>query len=186
MRNLAETFQQGLLYEDFLERYGTVAQRERWRDVERQVLLTAEQQNRLRGFKRLMHVLCLAGVWCGDCAEQCPIFAAFARETPQIQLRFVDRDEHPELAEQVMICGGKRVPVVLFLSEDYFLTGWYGDRTLAKYRQMAAECQGAACATGYLVGKDLLAAVTQEWLNEFERHQWILRTSPRLRAKHGD
>ena len=30
------------------------------------------------------------------------------------------------------------------------------------------------------------AAVLQEWLNEFERVQWMLRLSPRLRQKHGD
>jgi hypothetical protein len=28
--------------------------------------------------------------------------------------------------------------------------------------------------------------VTQDWLNEFERVQWILRLSPRLRQAHGD
>ena len=32
----------------------------------------------------------------------------------------------------------------------------------------------------------LLAEVTQDWLNEFERVQWLLRLSPRLRQMHGD
>jgi hypothetical protein len=31
-----------------------------------------------------------------------------------------------------------------------------------------------------------LAVVTQEWLNEIERVQLLLRLSPRLRAKRGD
>jgi hypothetical protein len=31
-----------------------------------------------------------------------------------------------------------------------------------------------------------LAVVTQEWLNEIARVQFLLRLSPRLRAKHGD
>ena len=30
------------------------------------------------------------------------------------------------------------------------------------------------------------AQVTQDWLNEFDRVQWLLRLSPRLRQKHGD
>ena len=35
-------------------------------------------------------------------------------------------------------------------------------------------------------GDKLLADVTQDWLNEFERIAWLLRLSPRLRQKHGD
>jgi hypothetical protein len=184
--NWTEKFQQGMDYETFLSRHGTAADRQRWYDIARQVTLTEDQRDRLRRFRRQMHVICLAGVWCGDCAEQCPIFAAFARECDRIDLRFLDRDEHPDLTEYLMICGGKRVPVVVFLSEDDFLTGWYGDRTLAKYRQLAASGSGASCPSGYAVDGQLLRAVTEEWLNEFERHQLILCTSPRLRKKHGD
>ena len=80
-----------------------------------------------------------------------------------------------------------RVPAVLFLSEDNFQVGWYGDRTLAKYRKVVAEEFGAACPTGLVPEPEaLLAAVTQDWLNEFERIQLILRTSARLRKLHND
>jgi hypothetical protein len=133
-----------------------------------------------------MKVLCLAGVWCGDCAEQCPIFDAFAQESPNIELRFLDRDAAPAVASELSICGGARVPVVVFLSEDDQPTGRYGDRTLAKYRRMAAALSGPSCASGMAVDGSLLGAVIQDWLDEFERNQLILRTSPRLRAKHGD
>jgi hypothetical protein len=52
---------------------------------------------------------------------------------------------------------------------------------------MAADQLGAACPTGIVPEEQsLLAAVTQDWLNEFERIQLILRTSARLRAVHGD
>ena len=34
--------------------------------------------------------------------------------------------------------------------------------------------------------QSLLESVTQEWLNEFERIQLMLRTSGRLRKLHGD
>ena len=85
------------------------------------------------------------------------------------------------------VCGGARVPQVVFLNEDGQFVSHFGDRTLAKYRQMAAELSGASCPTG-LVGPEgsLLETVIGEWLNEFERVQLILRTSPRLRQRHGD
>ena len=46
---------------------------------------------------------------------------------------------------------------------------------------------GPSCPTGLVIpGDTLLSQVRQDWLNEFERAQWILRLSPRLRQIHGD
>ena len=185
--NYGEKFDQGLTYSAFLEQYGNTKDQSRWQAVHEEVSLTAAQKELLAGFVREMKVLVLAGAWCGDCVNQCPIFDHFAGATDKIQLRFYDRDANPDLAEILQTCGAARVPSVLFLSEDNFICGRYGDRTLAKYRKMAAECSGAACSTGIVSqGDELLKTVTQEWLDEFERIQHMLRTSGRLREKHGD
>ena len=40
-----------------------------------------------------------------------------------------------------------RVPVVVFLSEDYFEVGRFGDRLLSAYRAKGAKELVAACAT---------------------------------------
>lgn len=180
-------FLSGLSYADFLSTYGTEEQRRRWQGVHDQVALTAAQRELLAGFTREMKVLCLAGAWCGDCVNQCPIFDHFVAANSRIAVRYFDRDANPDLGAALSICGGARVPAVLFLSEDNQQIGWYGDRTLSKYRRMAADQLGAACPTGLVPeAQSLLAAVTQDWLNEFERLQLLLRTSPRLRQVHGD
>lgn len=187
MLDYGAKFETGLAYHDFLAKYGTDEQRRRWEAVHEKVSLTAAQRELLAGFSRDMKVLCLAGAWCGDCVNQCPIFEHFAIASHRIQIRYFDRDANPDLGQPLSICGGTRVPVVLFLSEDNAQVGWYGDRTLSKYRKMVADEFGPACPTGILPEQDaLLAAVTQDWLNEFERIQWILRTSARLRKLHGD
>ncbi len=95
-----------------------------------------------------MKVMVFAGAWCGDCANQCPIFDHFARATPKIHLRFFDRDDNPDLGDLISTCGAHRVPSVLFLSEDDHVCGRYGDRTLSKYRDMAEKQLGASCPTG--------------------------------------
>jgi hypothetical protein len=182
----AAEFEKGLLYADFLAHYGTDEHCRRWEVLHAQVKLSPPQRELLAGFRRNMKVLCLAGTWCGDCVNQCPIFDHFAAATPRLQVRYLDRDDNPELAAHLRICGGARVPVVVFLSEDGQFCGLYGDRTLAKYRQMAVQQLGASCPTGIGVDLPLLEAVTQEWLAEFERVQWMLRVSPRLRQLHGD
>ena len=134
-----------------------------------------------------MKVFVLAGAWCGDCVNQCPIFDHFARATPTIRIRYFDRDQTPDLAERLSICGAARVPAVLFASEDDFSCGTYGDRTISKYRELASAAAGAACPTGIVLpGQSAIDGVIQDWLDEFERIQWMLRTSGRLRKLHGD
>jgi thiol-disulfide isomerase/thioredoxin len=189
----AGIFESADSYDQFLERYGKPLDLARWQAKEQSLYLTESQQAVLAGFTRQMNVLCLAGAWCGDCVDQCPILGRFAAESDKIDLRFVDRDDcPPELRDSLKVCGGNRVPVALFLSEEYQPTGMYGDRTLSKYRAMAQSLTGDACSTGLTMPAapgtmdQLTTAVLAEWLAEFERNQLILRTSPRLRQKHAD
>jgi thioredoxin-like negative regulator of GroEL len=197
--NLFEKYGRGLPYADFIARYANEAQKQRWHAVKQQVALTAAQRELLGAFRRAMPVLCLAGAWCGDCINQCPIFEHFAAAAPVIQVRYLDRDEHADVQDALQINGGKRVPVVLFFSEDGHEVARYGERTLSKYRQMVRDLAlsqyhqvmrdlgGASCPTGIqATGAPFLAQVTQDWLNEFERVQWLLHLSPRLRQLHGD
>jgi hypothetical protein len=183
--DLLAKFSEGLPYGGFLERYATPEQRRRWNDFRDSVTLTPVQTELLSSFVREMKVLVAAGTWCGDCVNQCPIFDHFAAASDRIQIRYFDRDDHPDLMQEFPTCGGARVPVVVFLSEDGHICGRAGDRTLAKYRDMAQHA-GAACPTGLAIDSPLTGRVVQDWLNEFERIQWMLRTSSRLRQLHGD
>lgn len=185
--NFNAKFSDGLPYAEFLEKYGTPEHKQRWQTIYDAVSLNNDQIELLQRFVREMKVLVTAGAWCGDCVNQCPIFARFAEANDKIQVRFFDRDDEAELAQALAVCGAPRVPSVLFLSEDGYPCGRSGDRTLSRYRQMAATQLGPACPTG-IHGPDdgSLAVVTQEWLDEFERIQLMLRTSGRLRGVHGD
>jgi hypothetical protein len=185
--NLFEKFHEGLSYADFLSRYATDAQKERWQAVHSQVVLTPAQVQLLGSFRRAMNVMCLVGAWCGDCSGQCPIFEHFAAGFPGLTVRYLDRDTHADVQRELQINGGDRVPVIVLFSEDGFEASRIGERTLSRYRQAMREQAGPACPTGITApGDSLLAQVTQEWLNEFERVQWMLCLSPRLRERHGD
>jgi Thioredoxin len=187
MIDWSSIFADALPYPLFLDRYASPPQRIRWDAMHGRFTLTPAQHTLLDGFARRMLVLCLAGAWCGDCINQCPAFDHFARATPQIELRFMDRDARPELRDRLAINGGHRVPVVVFLSEDWFEVSRYGERTVSTYRRLATEQLGVACPTGIVPpAAEAVVATTAEWLAEFERAQLILRLSPRLRSKHGD
>jgi thiol-disulfide isomerase/thioredoxin len=187
MVSWSQIFAEALPYSAFLDRYATGVQRARWDKTHSQFVLSNAQCNLLRSFTREMPVLCLAGTWCGDCVNQCPVFDHFASVGERIGLRFLDRDAKPEVRELLTINGGQRVPVVVFLSEDWLEVTRYGERTLSIYRRLAADQLGPSCPTGLAPPSgELSSIVVMEWLAEFERAQLILRLSPRLREKHGD
>ena len=180
-------FRQALPYHDFLDRHANPTQRRRWDDSRARVSLKSDQTALLASFRRTMPVFCLAGAWCGDCINQCPIFDAFAQAAPAIDLRFLDRDALPLEADRLTINGGNRVPIVVFLSEDFHEVFRYGERVLSIYRKLVLEQLGPSCPTGSVPpDAGFLNLVVSEWLAEFERAQLILRLSPRLREIHGD
>ncbi|MEM9065356.1 MAG: thioredoxin family protein [Planctomycetota bacterium] len=184
--HLKTKFDAALPYEDYVAT-GDNAKQDAWNDFHAGASLTDAQRTLISGFQRRMPVLVSSGVWCGDCVQQCPLLDLIAQANDKIELRFVDRDEHSDLAEQIQICGGMRVPIVLFLNEDYDLVSFAGDRSLSRYRAMAARQLGASCPLpGAPVPADEVAATLQDWVDEFERAQLICRTSTKLRQRHGD
>ena len=184
---LAEKFAAALPYDRYLHT-GDDEQRRRWQQVYDLARLTPAQAALLGGFVRETKVLIVSGIWCGDCVQQCPLLQRCAEANPRrIDLRLLDRDQHRDLTEKVRMNGGDRVPVALFLAEDHELCAVYGDRTLSRYRALAVKQLGPSCPTGITPpDQDETAATLQDWLNEFERVQLMLRLSARLRQKHHD
>jgi len=187
MLNLFDKWSAGISYQNFLGKYASPSDNARWQFTLNQTVLTPEHHRLLKSFKRRMPILCLAGAWCGDCARQCPILERFAEVTPLIETRYLDRDAHADVQRELRINGGDRVPVVVFFSEDGYEVARYGERTLSQYRHLAQVADGAARPANPNPAADPVPKqIVQDWLDEFERVQLLLRLSPRLRQIHGD
>jgi thiol-disulfide isomerase/thioredoxin len=184
---LSEQFALALPYDRYVQT-GNEEQQRRWQQVYEAAKLTDTQKQLIAGFVREMKVLIFSGVWCGDCVEQCPLIHRIAEaNTGKIDLRFIERQRESELAPELRINGGSRVPVVLFLSEDYEWCATAGDRTVNRYRALALRRLGPLCPTGIVAPeKAELDATLGDWLNEVERVQLMLRLTPRLRQKYQD
>lgn len=184
---LRQKHEAGLPYDDYV-RTGTPVQYENWRAIYAKAAITGDQRTLLAGFTRRINVIALTGIWCGDCVQQLPLIARIAEANPRLMdVRYLDRDQHLDLQALVKVNGGNRVPVLLFCSEDYELVGWFGDRTLSRYRAIAARQLGPSCPLpGAPVDADELAATIQDWVDQFERVHLLLRLSARLRQLHGD
>ncbi|GMR22911.1 MAG: hypothetical protein BMS9Abin37_1293 [Acidobacteriota bacterium] len=175
-------------YDDYLK--GSDPERAgRWESLGARVPpLSAEQRERLTGYARTMNVLAVSGVWCGDCVRQGPMIRQIVEACDEgVSLRVIDRDQNPLLRDEVRILGAARVPVVVFLSEDFHEVGRFGDRTLHTYRLKAETEIGAACAvpTAKLPPKEL-GTERDEWVAIFERMLLMARLAPPLRERHGD
>ena len=184
---LADKHAAGKSYADYVAT-GNPQQQDNWRKLYDLAKPTDAQKRLVGSFVRKINVIGLSGIWCGDCVQQCPLIQRIAEANPEkIDLRWLDRDEHIDLQEKVKVNGGNRVPVLLFLAEDYELVGWFGDRTLNRYRALAAKQLGASCPLpGAPVPQDEVDATLQDWVDQFERAHLILRLSGRLRQKYAD
>ncbi|HZK81563.1 MAG TPA: thioredoxin family protein [Humisphaera sp.] len=184
---LSEKFAAALSYSQYVLT-GTEEQQRRWKQVYDLAKLTEDQRQLTGGFVREMKVLIVSGIWCGDCVQQCPLQQRIAEGNPgKIDLRILDRDQHRDLAEKVRVNAGDRVPVAIFMAEDFELCGVYGDRTINRYRALAKRQLGPSCPIGVVPpDRDEMAATLKDWLDEFERVQLMLRLSARLRMKHSD
>ena len=180
-------FRDAVPYRDYLT---TANDRERaaWAGAEAALpALPDDAGTRLDPAGRIVNVLCLSGIWCGDCVRSVPIVARLAEAAgPSVDFRLMDRDAIPELRDELRVLGAMRVPMVVFLTEDCHEIGRWGDRPLAVYRDKAVTELGAACPLPGSADGGALAAETEEWLDVFERMILMARLAPPLRARHGD
>ncbi|MCP4547438.1 MAG: thiol reductase thioredoxin [bacterium] len=150
--------------------------------------LSPESARRLSDHERHLKILFYSGVWCGDCVRQGPLLKQIADAAgSNVDLRFIDRDLSPELRDELRLLGAMRVPVVVFLSEDYHEVGRFGDRLHTVYRTKLEREQGAACSTGLVSPQaDELNSERGEWVDIVERMLIMLRLAPPLRARYDD
>lgn len=150
--------------------------------------LTPEEAARVKGYNRKLNVLVYSGVWCGDCVRQVPMLRKIADAAGNdVDLRIIERDDSEELQDELRILGALRVPVVVFLSEDFHEVDRAGDRLLTAYRRKAERETGDACDAGLVPPtEEELAAEMGEWVDIVERMLLMLRLAPPLRARYGD
>ncbi len=72
--------------------------------------------------------LVLTEAWCGDAAQSLPLMNALAGANPDIKLRLILRDEHPEIMNLFLTDGGKGIPVLIAIDEEGQVLFHWGPR----------------------------------------------------------
>lgn len=68
--------------------------------------------------------LCISEAWCGDAAQNLPVFAKLASHNPLIQMRVVLRDENAELMDMYLTKEARAIPIVIAIEADTELWHW--------------------------------------------------------------
>ena len=92
-------YEMALTYEEYLKEYHDKA--ERWIEFETRVPnLTKEQINRVQGHNRILNILAMVGIWCGDCSRQLPMIRKIAENAGEkVNLRLIEREISLDLME---------------------------------------------------------------------------------------
>jgi thiol-disulfide isomerase/thioredoxin len=173
-------------YEQYISG-GTATQIEKFRLYEGKIELGQTELATISSWRRKLNVLVFSGLWCGDCARQCPMIAKIAGKNALVTLRFLDNREHANIADEFRIHGASRVPTAIFISEDFFELARFGDRTYSHYKRKVMREAGPSCDAGLGVSPvEELQEELREWLAIFDRVQCLLHLSPMLRERYGD
>ena len=134
---------------------GDSSHNSRWLDaIERTPNLIDQDKGRIQGYNRILNILVYSGIWCGDCVRQVPMIQKIADAAGElVNLKIIEREESPELMEELRLVGSHRVPVTVFLSEDFWEIGRMSDRTLSVYRAKASRDIGRKYNAGILSPK---------------------------------
>ena len=64
--------------------------------------------------------------WCGDAAHALPILHKLSEASDKVEVKYILRDEHPELMDQFLTNGGRSIPKVIRLdaNTNEVLTTW--------------------------------------------------------------
>lgn len=90
--------------------------------------ITAELMDKLMSIDQKMTWLVITEGWCGDAAQNLPFLNKMAELNPNIDLRFVLRDENLPLIDDFLTNGGRSIPKLVALDNAFNVLGTWGPR----------------------------------------------------------
>lgn len=86
--------------------------------LDKQVELTPEIIEAVKGITQKITWLVLIESWCGDGAQNIPVIAKIAALNPNIKLDIILRDENPEIMDQYLTNGTRSIPKLICLDDN--------------------------------------------------------------------
>ena len=96
----------------------------------------------LGALPRPVHVIAIAEDWCGDVVRHVPVLERIAAHAPNVQTRYISREQHKDVFARFLTNGGEAIPKFIFLNDQFVECANWGPMPEACKRLIA---RGKAC-----------------------------------------
>lgn len=91
----------------------------RMKRIEKTTVLTNELLKEISSIQEPMTWVLLSEAWCGDAAQIVPVLGKIALESDKIDLKIILRDEHLDIMDQYLTNGGRSIPKLICLDQNF-------------------------------------------------------------------
>jgi hypothetical protein len=119
-------FESGKTYQDWLESAENPLHRIRMEETRKGLKLESHVEALLKALPRPVLVVAIAEDWCGDVVRHVPALERLAEASPRLALRFITREQHPDVFIRFLTNGGEAIPKFVFLSDKFVECGNWG------------------------------------------------------------
>ena len=132
----------GADYEGWIASGESPENRARMETLRRELELEPQVTGFLAALPRRVYVVAIAEDWCGDVRRHVPVLQRLAQAAPELEVRYIAREQHPDVLARFLTNGGEAIPKFIFLSDRWVECGNWGPMPAAERILIA---RGKAC-----------------------------------------
>lgn len=119
-------FDSGLDYATWMAAAESAEQRAKLEAQHAALTLDAAVVGFLAALPRPVHVVAIAEDWCGDVVRHAPVLQRMAEAGSALKVRYISREQHPEVFSRFLTNGGEAIPKFIFLNQAFVECGNWG------------------------------------------------------------
>jgi hypothetical protein len=120
-------FNSGVEFGAWMERAEMPEHRERMQKLYDGLSLDGTRSSVVASLERTVHVVAIAEDWCGDVVRFAPVMALIAAASKgKVLLRFITREQYPDVFVRFLTNGGEAIPKFVFLNDNFVECGNWG------------------------------------------------------------
>ncbi|PCJ51371.1 MAG: hypothetical protein COA73_17550 [Candidatus Hydrogenedentota bacterium] len=89
-------------------------------------IISENVQIQLKALTRPIHVVAIAEDWCPDVIRHVPVLQKMSDLSDNLNVRYITREEHPDVFVRFLTNGGEAIPKFIFLSDKFAECGNWG------------------------------------------------------------
>jgi hypothetical protein len=119
-------FETGLDYAAWLAAAESAEQRDKLEAQRQALTLDPTVAGFLAALPLPVHVVAIAEDWCGDVIRHAPVLQRMAEAGANLRVRYISREQHPDVFVRFLTHGGEAIPKFIFLSDRFVECGTWG------------------------------------------------------------